>query len=91
MKFANYSLNASSTGRRRDGPGAAVRGSGRRAANVSIRSLAVIATLAPAACGHGVLNPRGPIGAAEKTILIDSLAIMLSIVIPTIVAILAFA
>jgi cytochrome o ubiquinol oxidase subunit 2 len=43
------------------------------------------------ACGNGVLNPRGPIGAAEKTILIDSLAIMLSIVIPTIVAILGFA
>jgi cytochrome o ubiquinol oxidase subunit II len=39
----------------------------------------------------GVLSPKGPIGAAEKTILIDSLAIMLSIVVPTIIATLAFA
>jgi cytochrome o ubiquinol oxidase subunit 2 len=38
-----------------------------------------------------ILDPQGPIGAAEKTILIDSLAIMLAIVLPTIVAILAFA
>src|SRR5947209_734278 len=38
-----------------------------------------------------ILDPQGPIAAAEKTILIDSVAIMLSIVVPTIVAILAFA
>jgi cytochrome o ubiquinol oxidase subunit 2 len=38
-----------------------------------------------------ILDPQGPIGAAEKVILIDSLAIMLAIVLPTIVAILAFA
>jgi cytochrome o ubiquinol oxidase subunit II len=38
-----------------------------------------------------ILDPQGPIGAAEKTILIDSLAIMLAIVLPTIVAIFAFA
>src|SRR3979490_1020991 len=38
-----------------------------------------------------ILDPQGPIGAAEKTILIDSLAIMLAIVLPTIAAILAFA
>jgi cytochrome o ubiquinol oxidase subunit 2 len=38
-----------------------------------------------------LLDPQGPIGAAEKTILIDSLAIMLAIVLPTIVAIFAFA
>jgi cytochrome o ubiquinol oxidase subunit II len=37
------------------------------------------------ACQPGVLDPRGPIGLAEKTILIDSLAIMLAIVIPTLV------
>ena len=34
-----------------------------------------------------ILDPQGPIGAAEKTILIDSLGIMLAIVVPTIVAI----
>jgi cytochrome o ubiquinol oxidase subunit 2 len=38
-----------------------------------------------------ILDPQGPIGAAEKTILIDSIAIMLAIVLPTIVAIFAFA
>jgi cytochrome o ubiquinol oxidase subunit 2 len=38
-----------------------------------------------------ILDPQGPIGAADKTILIDSLAIMLAIVVPTIVAIFAFA
>lgn len=38
-----------------------------------------------------ILDPQGPIGAAEKAILIDSLAIMLAIVLPTIVAILVFA
>ncbi|MEA2792649.1 MAG: cytochrome o ubiquinol oxidase subunit, partial [Bradyrhizobium sp.] len=38
-----------------------------------------------------ILDPQGPIGAAEKTILIDSLAIMLAIVVPTILATFAFA
>jgi cytochrome o ubiquinol oxidase subunit II len=38
-----------------------------------------------------ILDPQGPIGAAEKAILIDSLAIMLAIVLPTIIAIFAFA
>src|ERR1700757_1210649 len=34
-----------------------------------------------------ILDPQGPIAAANKTILIDSIAIMLAIVIPTIIAI----
>ncbi|MDE2380250.1 cytochrome ubiquinol oxidase subunit II [Bradyrhizobium sp.] len=38
-----------------------------------------------------LLDPQGPVAAADKTILIDSVAIMLAIVVPTIVAILAFA
>jgi cytochrome o ubiquinol oxidase subunit II len=38
-----------------------------------------------------ILDPQGPIGVAEKTILIDSVAIMLAIVLPTMVAIFAFA
>jgi len=42
-------------------------------------------------CNAVVLDPQGPIGIAEKTILIDSLAIMLAIVLPTIAATLAFA
>ena len=38
-----------------------------------------------------ILDPNGPIAAAEKTVLIDSIAIMLAIVLPTIAAILVFA
>ena len=38
-----------------------------------------------------ILAPQGPIAAAEKVILIDSIAIMLAIVLPTIFAIFAFA
>jgi cytochrome o ubiquinol oxidase subunit II len=38
-----------------------------------------------------ILDPQGPIAAADKTILIDSIAIMLAIVVPTIIAIFGFA
>jgi cytochrome o ubiquinol oxidase subunit 2 len=38
-----------------------------------------------------ILDPQGPIGAAQKTILIDSVGIMLAIVLPTIAAIFLFA
>jgi cytochrome o ubiquinol oxidase subunit 2 len=38
-----------------------------------------------------ILDPQGPIGAAEKSILIDSVAIMLAVVLPTMLAIFAFA
>jgi cytochrome o ubiquinol oxidase subunit 2 len=43
------------------------------------------------ACDRGILDPVGPVGAAEKTILINSTAIMLAIIIPTMVATVAFA
>jgi cytochrome o ubiquinol oxidase subunit 2 len=43
------------------------------------------------ACQPAVLDPQGPVGVAEKTILIDSMAIMLAIVLPTLAATLAFA
>ncbi|HEX5460259.1 MAG TPA: COX aromatic rich motif-containing protein [Steroidobacteraceae bacterium] len=42
-------------------------------------------------CGRAQLQPAGPISAAERTILLDSVVIMLAIVIPTIVATLAIA
>jgi cytochrome o ubiquinol oxidase subunit II len=42
-------------------------------------------------CHTAVLTPAGPVGAGERLILLDSLAIMLAIVIPTIVATLGFA
>ena len=43
------------------------------------------------ACQSKVLDPRGTIGRADRTLLLDSLAIMLAIVIPTIIAVFAFA
>jgi cytochrome o ubiquinol oxidase subunit II len=42
-------------------------------------------------CDRGVLDPQGPVGTADKAILVDSLAIMLAIAVPTIVATLVFA
>jgi cytochrome o ubiquinol oxidase subunit 2 len=55
------------------------------------RGAALMALVLLAACQPAVLAPRGDIGRADATILLDSLAIMLAIVIPTILAILAFA
>src|SRR3954469_9967226 len=42
-------------------------------------------------CTDGVLDPKGPIAAAERLILFNSLGIMLAIVIPTILATLGVA
>jgi len=42
-------------------------------------------------CSEGVLSPHGPVGDAEKIILLNSLGIMLAIVIPTILATFAVA
>jgi cytochrome o ubiquinol oxidase subunit 2 len=54
--------------------------------------VALLATsLVLAGCKVDILDPQGPIGAAEKIILLNSLAIMLAIVIPTIIATLVFA
>ena len=49
------------------------------------------APLCLAACQPAVLDPQGPVGSAEKSILIDSMAIMLAIVVPTIVGALGVA
>jgi cytochrome o ubiquinol oxidase subunit 2 len=51
----------------------------------------LLAAVGLTACQPAVLDPQGAIGSAEKTILIDSLAIMLAIVVPTILATLGFA
>ena len=56
-----------------------------------MRLTLLIATLAVAGCKGGVLDPAGPIGAGERIILFDALAIMLAIVIPTMIATVAFA
>jgi cytochrome o ubiquinol oxidase subunit 2 len=52
---------------------------------------AVLASLGLASCQAAVLDPQGPVGLADRTILIDSLAIMLAIVLPTMAATLGFA
>jgi cytochrome o ubiquinol oxidase subunit 2 len=54
-------------------------------------SIGVLALALPLAGCGGVLDPHGPIGSSERLILIDSVAIMLVIVIPVIVATLGFA
>jgi len=57
-----------------------------------LRSLVLASLLTClAGCGETILSPIGPVGAAERTILLDALAIMLAIVIPTMAATLAFA
>jgi len=50
-----------------------------------------VAALSVGGCSEGVLDPQGPVAAAEKTILFDSLGIMLAIVVPTILATLGVA
>jgi cytochrome o ubiquinol oxidase subunit 2 len=54
-------------------------------------AIGALVALALGGCSGGVLDPQGPVGADEKTILIDSLVIMLAIVIPTILLAFAFA
>lgn len=55
------------------------------------RLLAALAIALPLQGCRGILAPAGPIGGAEKTLLLNSLAIMLAIVIPTILVTLTFA
>src|SRR5580692_7367912 len=55
------------------------------------RCAVVMAPIILASCQAAVLDPKGSVGIAEKTILVDSLAIMLAIVVPTIAATLGFA
>jgi cytochrome o ubiquinol oxidase subunit 2 len=76
------------------------KGSGYDAAMVSYRarlsrsrSLAAFVAVCPAACcrAQGVLDPQGPVGSAERLILLNATAIMLVVVVPVIVLTLAFA
>ena len=62
-----------------------------RAARLGRTALFALPACLLAGCQAGILDPRGPVGAANRTILIDSLVIMLAIVVPTILATLAFA
>ncbi|RYI33035.1 MAG: ubiquinol oxidase subunit II [Acetobacteraceae bacterium] len=60
-------------------------------AKTLLRGLAASLLATLAGCAPAVLDPRGPVSRAQGTILLDSMAIMLTIVVPTILATLAFA
>jgi len=55
------------------------------------RAAALAGAFAVASCNRGILDPVGPVASAEKQILINSTAIMLAIIIPTMLATVAFA
>src|SRR5215468_2491019 len=46
----------------------------------------LIGTAALGGCSEGVLDPKGPVAAAERLVMFNSTGIMLAIVIPTILA-----
>jgi cytochrome o ubiquinol oxidase subunit 2 len=58
---------------------------------IGFRMIVLILALTLGGCSRGVMDPQGPIASAEKTILFNSLGIMLAIVIPTILATLGVA
>jgi cytochrome o ubiquinol oxidase subunit 2 len=53
--------------------------------------LALVGAAGLSGCSQGVLDPQGPIAAAERLLLINSTEIMLVVVVPVIVATVAFA
>ncbi len=55
-----------------------------------LRKLSILSALALAGCG-GVLDPQGPVSAAERLLLFNATGIMLVVVLPVIVLTLAFA
>jgi cytochrome o ubiquinol oxidase subunit II len=57
----------------------------------SVLALALIGATMLGGCTEGVLDPKGPIAAAQRQILFNSTGIMLAIVIPTVLATLAVA
>jgi cytochrome o ubiquinol oxidase subunit 2 len=56
-----------------------------------VRTLVLIGAATLAGCVGGVIDPKGPIAAADLQILLNSLGIMLAIVVPTILATVAVA
>lgn len=58
---------------------------------LSGRSLAAGLAFLTCGCNRGILDPAGPVGSAEKQILINSTAIMLAIIVPTMIATVAVA
>lgn len=67
------------------------RGAARTVATVRAVSVALASLALLAGCGKAVLEPAGPVSYAERTILLDAFVIMLAIIVPTMIATLAFA
>jgi cytochrome o ubiquinol oxidase subunit 2 len=63
----------------------------KRFAGTFTAAIVLIGIAALCGCTEGVLDPKGPIAAAERQILFNALGIMLAIVIPTILATLGVA
>src|SRR5215467_10332651 len=65
----------------------------RRGSDMRYLALAVlfISAAALGGCSEGVLDPKGPVAAAERLIMLNSTGIMLAIVIPTMIATLGMA
>ena len=63
----------------------------RLGAGLSRAAASGMAILLLASCNRGILDPVGPVAAQEKQLLINSTAIMLAIIIPTMIATVAFA
>jgi cytochrome o ubiquinol oxidase subunit II len=57
----------------------------------AVHAVILVSASLPLASCQGVLDPQGPIASAERLLLINSTAIMLVVVVPVIVATLAFA
>ena len=62
-----------------------------RVRRLVLRLAPLAAALLLGGCDWAVLNPKGPIGDGNATLLVDSVAIMLVIVVPTIIATLGIA
>ena len=60
-----------------------------RIRRLALRLAPLSATLLLSGCDWAVLNPKGPIADGNSTLLVDSVAIMLVIVVPTIVGLLS--
>ncbi len=56
-----------------------------------MRRIAAVTFLTLGGCNRGILDPVGPVASAEKQILINSTAIMLAIIVPTMIATVAIA
>jgi cytochrome o ubiquinol oxidase subunit 2 len=57
----------------------------------AVLAVLIIGAATLGGCSEGVLDPKGPVAAAERLILFNSLGIMLAIVVPTILATLGVA